>query len=150
MSTRRRLQKGPAPLTLHQLAWNVDEIGRLIDIGRKARVEIQCLLDSLENGSENMANTGANHRLSQVKRLLQDIVKGFYRYRRTAATHVLVIMISTETRTKKPYALPIQCLPYRSLTDSEIWGLLNSVIKEMALLGMKVAGRHTSLVYTII
>ena len=146
MSTRRRLQKGPAPLTLHQLAWNVDEIGRLIDIGRKARVEIQCLLDSLENGSETMANTRANHRLSQVKSLLQDIVKGFYRYCRTAATHVLVIMISTETRTKKPYALPIQCLPYRSLTDSEIWGLLNSVIK----LGMKVAGRHTSLVYTII
>ena len=90
-----------------------------------------------------MGNTGANHRLSQVKSLLQDIVKGFYRYRRTAATHVLVIMISTETRTKKPYALPIQCLPYRGLTDSEIRVLLNSVIKEMALLGMKVAGRHT-------
>ena len=85
---------------------------RSCEIFHKARVEIQCLLDSLENGSENMGNTGANHRLSQVKSLLQDIVKGFYRYRRTAATHVLVIMISTETRTKKPYALPIQCLPY--------------------------------------
>ena len=30
--------------TLQQLAWNVDEIGRLIDSGRKAHVEIQLTL----------------------------------------------------------------------------------------------------------
>lgn len=106
-----KIAKGSSPTnTLYQLAWNVDEIGRLIDSGRKARVEVQCLLDSLKSGNESRANI--HHRVSQVKSSLCEIVKGYYRYRRTAATHILVI-ISTETRTKKPYALPVQCLPYR-------------------------------------
>lgn len=120
------------------MAWDVDEIGRLIDAGRKAHVEIRCLLDLLENSSDSQ--THINHRVSQAKSSLREIVKGFYRYRRTPASHILVIMISTETRTKKPYALPIQCIPYRSLTDSEVQEVLNNVIREMSLLGMEVAG----------
>lgn len=110
--------------TLHQLAWNVDEISRLIDSGRKTRVEVQCLLDSLESDVVDQRRAYQNHRISKLKSTLREIVRGFYRYRRTAATHVLVVMISPETRNKNPYALPVQCIPYRNLKDSEIRGLL--------------------------
>ena len=103
-------------------------------------MEIRCLLDLLENSSDNQ--THINHRVSQAKSSLWEIVKGFYRYRRTPLSHILVIMISTETRTKKPYALPIQCIPYRSITDSEVQEVLNNVIREMSLLGMEVAGMN--------
>lgn len=42
--------------SLHHLAWNVDEIGRLIELGHKARVELQVILDLMDNGSESQAN----------------------------------------------------------------------------------------------
>ena len=104
---------------LHQLAWNVDEISRLTESGRKARTGMQCLLDLLEN-DEDQIQANFSRRLSHLKCALHELVKGFYRYQRTAAAHVLVIMISTETRNKKPYALPVQCIPYKSFKDSEI------------------------------
>jgi len=37
---------------------------------------------------------------------------GLSRQKRTAATHLFVVMISPEGRQRKPYALPIQCVPY--------------------------------------
>ena len=138
-----KIAKGSSPTnTLYQLAWNVYEIGRQIDSGCKARVEVQCLLDSLKSVNESRANI--HHRVPQVKSSLCEIVKGYYCYRHTAATHIVVIMISTETCTKKPYALPVQCLPYRSLTDSAIWEVLNNVIRQMTILEMKVVGKHVS------
>ncbi len=38
-----------------------------------------------------------------------------YRQKRTPASHVFVLMISSEQRRVKPYAIPIQCLPYTSM-----------------------------------
>ena len=55
----------------------------------------------------------------------------WFSWRRTAATHILVIMISTEACSKKPYALPVQCISYTSLKDNELRGILNVVIKQM-------------------
>ena len=49
-------------------------------------------------------------------------------------------MISPESRSSKPYALPVQCIPYASLKDREVRDILNDVIREMVKLGMKVAG----------
>ena len=103
-------------------------------------MENRCLPNLLENSSDSQ--THINHRVSQAKSSLLEIVKGFYWYRQTPASHILVIVISTETRTKKPYTLPIQCIPYRSLTDGEIREVLNNVIREMSRLGMEVAGMN--------
>ena len=49
-------------------------------------------------------------------------------------------MISNEERNKKPYALPIQCLPYKGLSDSKVRELANHIITEMVQRKMKVAG----------
>ena len=49
-------------------------------------------------------------------------------------------MISTEDRRKKPYAIPVQCMPYQGLTDSKVRDLANSIISEMAKRKMNVAG----------
>ncbi len=128
--------------TIHALAWSVDELGRLIESGRKAHVELQILSELLRE-DEDMVRANVPRRISELKDVLRLIIKGVYRYRRTAATHVLVVMISTETRSKKPYALPVQCIPYASLRDNEVCVILNTVIKEMVKFGMKVAGmRH--------
>lgn len=128
---------------LHSLAWSVDEIGRLIDLGRKVHVQVQILIEYLQQ-NKDFVRVNVPRQIADLKNDLVGIIKGVYRYRRTAATHVLVIMISTEARSKKPYALPVQCIPYTSLKDNELRGILNVVIKQMVDLGMKVAGECTN------
>ena len=59
---------------------------------------------------------------------------------RTAATHVFVFMLSTESRSRKPYSLPVQCLPIRGLRDRTVSDLLNKIILCMKERNMNVAG----------
>ena len=125
--------------TLHLLAWSVDELQRLIEFSRRSSVELKVLSEVLEEDTDFMrANTV--HQISELKVVLIDIIRGVYWYHRTVATHVLVVMISSESRSSKPYALPVQCIPYASLKDREVRDILNDVIREMVKLGMKVAG----------
>ena len=51
-------------------------------------------------------------------------------------------MISSEERSKKPYALPVQCIPYKGLSDSTVRELANKVIHEMVKRRIKVAGMN--------
>ena len=50
-------------------------------------------------------------KLSGLREQLCSMLQGVYRFQRSPATHI-VIMISTESRSKKPYAQPVQCVPY--------------------------------------
>ncbi len=65
---------------------------------------------------------------------------GLYKQKRTAATHILVIMISTECRSKKPYALPVQCISYVGISVSQMRTILNEVVKAMNDRGMVING----------
>lgn len=71
---------------------------------------------------------------------LTEFVKGLVKHQRTAATHIWAILISHEERNAKPYALPVQCIPYVGLTDNQARELVNKVIQEMVNRGMRVAG----------
>ena len=62
------------------------------------------------------------------------------KHQRTAATHLFVILISTESRCSKPHALPVQCLPIAGLRDRQARDFANSVITSMTERAMKVAG----------
>ena len=81
-----------------------------------------------------------------VEQSLISFIKGIIRHQRTTATHILVFMISCKERRTKPYALPVQCIPYKGLGDMKIRKLANNVIQEMVNRNMKVAG--TNLLYT--
>lgn len=70
--------------------------------------------------------------------LLQDYV---IHHQHTPATHILVFMISNEERSKKPYALPVQCIPYKGLSDAKVRELANKIIREMVKRKMNVAGK---------
>lgn len=68
------------------------------------------------------------------------LVKQVTKYKCSAATHFLVVMISPEEHDVKPYAMLIQCLVYKSLKDSEVRQIANKVVEEMLARKMKVAG----------
>ena len=56
-----------------------------------------------------------------------EFLQGLYRFRRQAATHVIV---SPEQCDSKPYAIPVQCIPYVSLKHSMCRNLVNSLINK--------------------
>ena len=47
---------------------------------------------------------------------------------------------SSEVRSKKPYALPVQCIPCAGLKESDLHRIVNELLREMVAHKMKVAG----------
>ena len=65
--------------------------------------------------------------------------------RRKPATHVPVIMLSDELRNKKPYAMPVQYIPYQTLSDVTVQRLFNKikeVMREHDMIYMMVSLNH--------
>ncbi len=123
-----------------KLVWSLKELGDLDELGRKVKVNCQVIKDATEDESHNWVSSNMASQLASVRKSLQSYIKRVCRYRRTAATHVLVIMISPEARNSKPYALPVQCMPYVGLGDMEVRAITDKVIQEMTSRRMKVAG----------
>ena len=83
-------------------------------------------------------------RLSNIRDTVTGIIRDLSRHQRAVATHIFVFMISSEQREAKPYALPVQCIPYKSLNQQQMRHLVSSLIKEMTSRGMKIAGEFLS------
>lgn len=66
---------------------------------------------------------------------------GLFKKRRIAATHVMVIMIADETRSKKPYAIPVQYIPYKSIKDQYVRDVIQNLKEQMVKLDMKIVGK---------
>lgn len=132
----------PHEKTMVGICWDIKELESIVETSRKLYVDLQTVGDELAKSS---ANPGQNiaKKLTGIKGTTISLVKNISRHKRTAATHALVIMISPEERNHKPYAIPVQCLPYSSLTDKNVRHLMNLVIKEMVQRGMKVAGKFS-------
>jgi len=54
---------------------------------------------------------------------------------------MFVLMISPAHRRKKPYAIPVQCVPYQGLKEKDIRRLVSELVKVMKQHGMKVIGK---------
>ena len=97
------------------------------------------VMKSSKRCNDKVVNNFAK-KLSSFRESAKEFVKRVTKYKCISATHILVVMISPEERSSKPYALPIQCIPYKSLKDSEVRQIANRIVKEMVSRKMKVAG----------
>ena len=84
-------------------------------------------------------------KLDGVRKKASLFVQRVYRFRRVPATHMFVLMISPAHRRKKPYAIPVQCVPYDGLKEKDIRRLISELAKVMKQNGMKVAGTDDNL-----
>ena len=123
------------------LSWKIKELGDLNDMGRLLHTEIDGLLRRMKAGHCLWEQENVPRCFSEIRKKLTTFIKGLTRHQRTPASHILVFMISNEERRTKPYAIPVQCIPYNSLTDLKVRELANKVIQEMTRRKMKVAGR---------
>ena len=127
--------------TLIELAWKVKELSDLNDCGRGLLRKVAAVADLLTQQEQCIwERENVPRHLATIRDGLTLFVKRVTRHKRTAATHLLVFMISSEERKKKPYALPVQCLPYKGLSDAKVRELANKIIREMTRLNLKVAG----------
>ena len=130
-----------AEKTKFRLAWKIQELQDLHDFIRKLVVEISTLLDKLQSQDYNPVQDNFARKLSSVQMQLINAVKQLSKHQRIAATHVLVFMVSPESRSRQPYALPVQCLPICGIKDKTIRDMANKIIGAMVDRDMKVAGK---------
>ena len=121
------------------------------------RVEYNTLLQPAQCFSEKYGTmiSCLNQEVSReidVITALQNIEKDTLTYlrnlyikkRQPGATHVLLFLISDERRNKKPYALPVQYVPYKSIKDQFVRDLTDSIKREMIKMSLKPVGMSDS------
>ena len=138
-----KLASGRTPQkVLFALGWSIDELSRHIDEGRQLVVQCETIKGYLERAECDIVGRNIPRQLTDLRARATQFVKGVTRLRRVAATHLLVFMISHESRNQKLY---VQYLPYKVLSEAAIRALANKIIEEMVKRRMKVAG---NLVYS--
>ena len=50
-------------------------------------------------------------------------------------------MISPGSQDRKPYVIPVQCVPYRGMKDATLWKLIDQLVRELHYREMKVTGK---------
>lgn len=91
-----------AEQTLFTLGWEAEELKQLMEDGRKLLVELRVVLDTIVDVEASLISKNIPRRLTVLREKLSTFVTKVTRHQRTAATHVLVIMISTEDHCRKP------------------------------------------------
>ena len=128
--------------TLKNANWNVVEFQTLLQQSQRLRQEYEVQLGQLEY----MASA-TPRAFRVVKSAIRDVnldakmyLRNLFKKRRRAATHILVLMLSDERRHKKPYALPVRFVPYRSLRDQYVCDLTKSIKEHMTQRGLALVG----------
>ena len=140
---RKQKQSGSkaSEKTMCKLAWQVKELDDLSKLGRKLSVEISALAAKAADSKHNLITSNMARQLTEMRTSLTDFVKRLTCHRRTAATHILVLIHSCESRRHKPYAFPVQCLPIRALKDQQVPAMAtNRITETMKKRNMHVAG----------
>ena len=88
---------------------------------------------------------------TSIRKQLSEFIRKVTRFRRKPATHIFVL-ISSALHNQKPYALPVQCVPYAGIKEVDIRRLVSALVREMVSHGMNVAGKHcfVSLMFLLI
>ena len=123
-------QETSAETKVMECAWNALEFQELLKSWKVLKFE-------LENAIE-MHGTGAKFDLMALKLKLKQYLKDLMLKKRIAAKYLLVFMIADELRNRKPYAMPVQFLPYKSITDAKLIELASNLQDVMEKNGMTV------------
>jgi hypothetical protein len=125
---------------MFSLSWGVDGLSRLVTSGHQLYAEVACIIDLLQDDQTNVIKANISGRISKWQEGVKPFIPEVTRYQRKKATHILVTMISPSQRLRKPYALPVSCVPYHSLTANQARSFINTVIMDMTKRNMKVVG----------
>lgn len=124
---------------LKALCWERVEYNTLLQQSQAFCATIDGLLTHLQPGCARVQDVGSS--LKDLQEDLQKYLRNlFVKKRQPAATHVLAILVSEERRNKKPYAIPVQFVPYCSIRDQYIRDITAKVKTEMVKMDLKPVG----------
>ena len=99
---------------MFSLISDIEDFKRLNEERRELRTESSTALHILIIPEAAQRDYNLRRKLGGVRSKLRELLRGLYKFERTPASHVFVFMVSSALRDRKPYALPIQCIPYAS------------------------------------
>lgn len=140
----RRKYNNPstADESLKSANWNVVEFQTLL---QQVQLLKQAYEAELVNLNPAIVNPAVMRRVKGSLLGMTSEAKGYlrnlFKKKRIGATHVLVLMLSDERRQKKPYALPVRYIPYRSLKDQFVRDFTRDVKQHMTNRGLAVVGK---------
>ena len=110
----------------------MEELRRLVDQSRTCIATTSSVIELVSSITADLVGSNIARKLATLREILTSFMKDLSRHRREMATHniILVLMISSDTRSTKSYALPVQCLPYRSLTHRQMRTIVSALIKK--------------------
>lgn len=111
---------------------------------QKAIVAIGNAIDTISSKMVDLIEVNFAHQICNIRAIVASLISDLSCYQRIPATHIFVMMISNELWDTKPYAYPVQCLPYHSITNQQMRELIKNLVKEMTYRGMKIAGNFTT------
>ena len=121
--------------------WKVEELKRLVDTCQELIATISVIIQVVDDRTTDMIQANVADRLGNIRKSLSTFICDLSRHQRSPASHIFVFMISSEQRNVKPYALPVQCLPYHSINQQVMRRLVSNLVKEMKSRGMNVVGK---------
>ena len=92
------------------------------------------------NDEAGAALTSRNTRIKYAD-LLAEYIRYYTNKKRQAATKILVITLSEETRTRKPYTYIAQAIPFKTLSNMDTERLMDNVAQVVVENGGRVTGR---------
>lgn len=119
----------------------MEELQRLLEDHQQVTTNVNALVGLIEDGEQAHPDVSMPKLLVNIQEQLTAFVRPLYRHKRKAATNVYVLMISSELRRSKPYAVPIQLLPYKSINERTMRNIVSEILQVMVTKGMKVIGK---------
>lgn len=127
--------------TLKNLCWERVEFSTLLTQAQSIIEKLETLLSKLHPASPSVKNVTMAYKtiLKEMNVYLRNL---FVKKRQLAATHVLLFLVSDERRNKKPFAMPVQYIPYKSIKDQYLRDMTNTIKQEMVKMGLKPVGKY--------
>ena len=96
--------------------------------------------NNLKDFEQGGGGDGSGVDLFELKSSPLHYLKDLYSKKRITASHLQTFMIADELQNRKPYAIPVWFLPYRSLTDGKLRELEVQLEEAMRGARMTVVG----------
>ncbi|XP_078605180.1 uncharacterized protein LOC144878460 [Branchiostoma floridae x Branchiostoma japonicum] len=126
---------------LKMLAWERIEYNTLLEQAKAYHDRYESLLRALDPSAP--ATGQVRKCLKEMAPDSQIFLNNLFKKKRQAADHAMVIMVADERRRQKPYAVPVQLVPYHSIRDQQLQGLLENCHAEARKLGLIPVGDVT-------
>ena len=125
---------------MFSLSWDVEELKNITAECRKVYYDLESCITACTD--QLFQEQNVPKKLTNIRSKLTDIIRRSVHFRRDPASHVFVLMVSSEALNRKPYDLAVQCIPYAGLKEIDLRRLINDLCREMVSLGMDVSGKE--------